>query len=97
MKCMIPNGKDIRMSTKDKLIKAIVFGSSKNVKFRDLRQFMTGVCGMRERVRGDHFIYTKAGISDRIVLQPNGDMAKPYQVEQVAEFFLHYGGTLWGK
>ena len=51
--------------------------------------------GFRERIRGDHFIYTKEGIIEKINIQPNGTGAKPYQVKQVRNIILKYG--LGGK
>ena len=47
--------------------------------------------GFRERIRGDHFIYTKEGIAEKINIQPRGAMAKPYQVKQVRNIMLNYG------
>lgn len=41
-------------------------------------------------VKGDHFIYTKAGIEVIINIQPVGNMAKLYQIKQVHSVILRY-------
>ena len=46
--------------------------------------------GFRCRIKGDHFIYYKEGISEIINIQPDGNKAKPYQVKQVRETILKY-------
>ncbi|MCD7778545.1 MAG: hypothetical protein LUH47_08585 [Clostridiales bacterium] len=48
-----------------------------------------------ERVKGDHFIYRKEGVSEIINIQPNGNKAKPYQVKQIRRIILKY--RLGGK
>lgn len=44
-----------------------------------------------ECIRGDHHIFTKAGIAEIINLQPKGTLAKPYQVKQVRGLLIKYG------
>ena len=46
--------------------------------------------GFDERIRGDHHIFTKAGVEEIVNLQPKGSMAKPYQVKQVRNVILRY-------
>lgn len=43
-----------------------------------------------ERIRGDHYIFTKEGIVEIINLQPKGTLAKPYQVKQVRGLLIKY-------
>ncbi|MEA2338758.1 MAG: hypothetical protein QOE82_2765, partial [Thermoanaerobaculia bacterium] len=43
-----------------------------------------------ERSRGSHYIFTRAGIEERINLQRDGSHAKPYQVKQVRAVILKY-------
>ncbi|MCD8110020.1 MAG: type II toxin-antitoxin system HicA family toxin [Clostridiales bacterium] len=50
-----------------------------NIRFSDLRKLMLDL-GFDERIKGDHFIYKKNGIPERIVIQPYGNKAKAYQV-----------------
>jgi hypothetical protein len=42
------------------------------------------------RVRGDHHIFTRSDIPDIINVQPNGSMAKVYQVRQVRQLILRF-------
>ena len=78
------------MSQTDKLIYSIISGQhDKNIKFQDLQHILK-YFGFRERIRGDHFIYTKEGIIEKINIQPNGSHAKPYQVKQIRNIILKY-------
>jgi len=47
------------------------------------------------RVKGSHHIFRKEGIAEKINLQRDGNMAKPYQVKQVRNVVVKYG--LGGK
>lgn len=46
--------------------------------------------GFAERVRGDHFIFTRIGVDEILNLQPANGMAKRYQVRQVRNAILKY-------
>lgn len=46
--------------------------------------------GFKHRIRGDHHIYTKAGIEEIINVQPNKNMAKAYQVKQIRNIIVKY-------
>lgn len=61
-----------------------------NIRFVDLRNLILSL-GFQERVRGDHFIYTRNGIVEKINIQPNGNKAKAYQVKQIRFLFIKYG------
>ncbi len=43
--------------------------------------------GFEKRIKGDHFIYFYKNFPENINIQPNGNMAKPYQVKN---FLLKY-------
>ena len=74
----------------DKLIAAVLCGEQdKNIKFKDLQRILIHL-DFRERVRGDHFIYTRKDIAEKINIQPNGALAKPYQVKQIRKIILDY-------
>ena len=60
-----------------------------NVPFVGLCQLLTRL-GFDERIKGDHHIFTMAGIDEIINLQPKGSKAKPYQVKQVRGLVLRY-------
>jgi hypothetical protein len=65
-----------------------------NIRFDDLRQLLTRM-GFELRTRGSHHIFRKAGIEDKINIQRDGNLAKPYQVRQVRAVLLRH--KLGGK
>lgn len=64
--------------------------SDSNIRFADFRNLILSF-GFRERIKGDHFIYKRNDIPERINIQPNGNKAKAYQVKQVRILFEKYG------
>ena len=84
------------MSQYEKLLLSILSGTrDKNLLFADLQTVLDRL-GFQCRVRGGHFIYTKAGVEEIINLQPAGNKAKPYQVKQARNIILEYqlGGAI---
>lgn len=78
------------MTQHDKIIDRIMSGKSDdNIKFSDLRGVLDRL-GFDERIRGDHFIYTRDGVEEIINLQPAGSKAKAYQVKQLRNLILKY-------
>jgi hypothetical protein len=64
--------------------------SDKNIRFDELRNLVLSL-GFDERVRGDHHIFSQAGVAEILNLQPLRDgMAKAYQVKQVRSIILKY-------
>ncbi len=53
-------------------------------------QFSPANLEFDERVKGDHFIFSKNGVSEIINLQPLGNKAKAYQVKQVRNLIVKY-------
>ena len=79
----------------EKLLTDVLSGQQdKNIKFRDIQRLLNHL-GFRERIRGDHYIYTKNGIAEKINIQPKGSDAKPYQVKQIRNIIIDY--KLGGK
>jgi hypothetical protein len=76
---------------RDKILIKILSGvNDKNIRFQDLRKLILHY-GFTERIRGDHYIFTKENVFEIINLQPLKDgKAKPYQVKQVRKLFLEY-------
>ena len=78
------------MSQHEKLLHRILLGrSDANIPFSGLRALLAHL-GFKERIRGDHHIFTKDGLEEIINLQPKGAKAKPYQVKQVRNIILGY-------
>ncbi|HBA48862.1 MAG TPA: toxin HicA [Lachnospiraceae bacterium] len=79
------------MAADEKLYMAIMRGmQDNNIKFRELQRLLDAL-GFDHRIKGDHFIYYYGNLPENINIQPNGSMAKPYQVKQVRNYLLKYG------
>lgn len=63
--------------------------SDSNIRFNDFRNLIISY-GFRERIKGDHYIYKRDDIIERIVIQSLGNKAKAYQVKQVRMLFEKY-------
>lgn len=64
--------------------------SDTNIRFADFRNLILSY-GFAERIKGDHYVYKRNDIIERIVIQPLGNKAKAYQVKQVRNLFNKYG------
>jgi len=79
------------LSHQDKILLKVLSGSQdRSMKFHELQKLLY-MLGFHCRVKGDHFIYWKEGIDEIINIQPDGNMAKPYQVRQIRNIILKYG------
>ena len=80
----------VRMTAHGKFLDRVLRGTSdKNIEFDSLCDLLKRF-GFAERVRGDHHIFTKEGVSEILNLQPKGHDAKAYQVKQVRKVILQY-------
>jgi hypothetical protein len=78
------------MKEKKILVKVISGQHDNNIKFQDLRKLLLNY-DFSERIRGDHYIFTKEHIYEIINLQPLKDgKAKQYQVKQIRDLFFKY-------
>ena len=78
------------MAKYDKLLDRILRGTSDaNIAFEGLRHLLKRM-GFAERIRGDHYIFSKDGVEEILNLQPKGAQAKPYQVKQVRGVIVKY-------
>lgn len=78
------------MARHDELLSRILRGpSDANIPFNQLRYLLRRL-GFAERIRGDHYIFTKDGVKEILNLQPKGNKAKPYQVKQVRGVIVKY-------
>ena len=75
----------------DRLLLRVLRGTSDaNIRFNDLRLLWLHL-GVNERTRASHHLFRKDGVDERINLQQDNGMAKPYQVRQVRAIILKYG------
>lgn len=79
------------MGSLAKSLDAVLSGRrDQNFRFDDLRRIVQAL-GFDERVKGDHFIYTRTGVEEIINIQPRRDgTAKAYQVKQVRGIITRY-------
>ena len=78
------------MAKFDNTLEAVLRGSSDhNVNFGDLRHVLLQL-GFHERIKGDHFIFSKESMLEIINIQPVGSKAKAYQVKQVRNLIVKY-------
>jgi len=78
------------MTRWEQLLDRILRGrSDANIPFADLCELLRRL-GFDERIRGDHHIFTRAGVEEILNPQPKGAKAKPYQVEQVRAAVVRY-------
>jgi hypothetical protein len=71
------------------LLKILTGRHDRNIDFDDLRGLLLRL-DFKERVKGDHHVFTKENVAEIINLQPNGKLAKPYQVKQVRNLIVRY-------
>ncbi len=78
------------MGKLEKLLAKIMRGNSdKNISFSDLC-YVLSVFNFRERIKGDHHIFSREDIEEILNIQPLGKMAKSYQVKQVRDIVIKY-------
>lgn len=79
------------MARRARMLDRLLAGTSdRNIRFADLRRLL-GALGSGERIRGDHYIYTRDGVEEIINLQPrDGGLSKPYQVRQGRDIIVKY-------
>lgn len=78
------------MGRQEKLYQHILMRrSDSNVPFDGLIALLIRL-GFAERIRGDHHIFTMAGVEEILNLQPKNGKGKPYQIKQVRDAILKY-------
>jgi predicted RNA binding protein YcfA (HicA-like mRNA interferase family) len=63
--------------------------SDANIRFSVLRSLLLRL-GFAERVKGSHHIFTREDVAEILNLQPQGSLAKPYQVKQVRKVLVQH-------
>jgi virulence-associated protein VapD len=82
------------MTQYDKLWLALLSAQSDtSFAFTDLLKILMRL-GFEMRIKGSHHIVYRQGVPEILNLQPNGALAKPYQVKQVRDLLVKYRLTL---
>ena len=71
------------------LLRVLRGASDANIRFNDLRTLLTRL-GFAERIKGSHHIFTRENVAEILNLQPQGSLAKPYQVKQVRKVLIQH-------
>ena len=71
------------------LLKILTGRHDRNIDFDDLRGLLQRL-DFKERVKGDHHIFTRENVAEIINIQPDGKLARPYQVKQVRNLIVRY-------
>ena len=83
------------MPNYERLLRRVLSGQSdNNIRFSSLCDLLRRM-GFEERIRGSHHVFTRAGVRERINIQPIGSKAKGYQVGQIREVFEDYPVWEW--
>ncbi len=78
------------MTQISKFILKVILGNSDNsIEFEKLCGLLDSI-GFKCRIKGSHHIFYKEGIEEIINIQPNGKLAKSYQVKQIRHLLLKY-------
>ena len=78
------------MGKYEKLLQKLLLGTSdNNVKFVELRQLLIKL-GFTERIKGDHYIFTKNNVAEIINIQPKKNKAKADRVKQIRNIIVKY-------
>ena len=83
------------MGKHEKLLFKILTGTSDaSIQFEDLCSLLKHL-GFDMRIKGSHHMFRKEAVIEKINLQREGNMAKPYQVKQVRNVIAKHklGGT----
>ena len=81
------------LSVKATLERILAAEADANIRFADVQRLLVRL-GFAQRVRGDHFIYTREGVEEIINNQPRGAKAKPYQVRHARGLIVKYALVL---
>jgi len=78
------------MTKSEKIIQRILASKTgSSIKFSELLTLVK-LLGFSERIKGSHHIFYKDGIDEILNFQPDGHLAKPYQVRQLRDIILKY-------
>ena len=78
------------MGKNEKLYEHIMLRrSDSNVAFDRLCTFLKRL-GFKERIKGDHHIFTMESVEEILNLQPKDGKAKSYQVKQIRNVIIKY-------
>ena len=73
-----------------KLLRRLLDGRRKNVRFGDFTRLVEGFGFRLSRTSGSHHIYQRSGVTEALNLQSESGQAIPYQVKQFLDIVEKY-------
>jgi len=73
------------------------FAAGGELSFAEFETLLRAFGFLLDRTRGSHRIYKRAGITDRVTIQPQGKAAKAYQVRQFHDIVVLHGLEIIAK
>jgi predicted RNA binding protein YcfA (HicA-like mRNA interferase family) len=70
---------------------ARLLASRTSVKFGDFQRILEAFGFTLDRINGSHHIYRHSLVTRPLSVQPKGNMAKPYQVDQFLDIVEEFG------
>ena len=61
------------------------------MRFRDFRRILEAFGFTLDRINGSHHIFKHSAVSRALSIQPRGDKAKPYQLDQFLDIVEEFG------
>jgi hypothetical protein len=87
---MLSSQKPLFVGKHEKTKQDVLCGTSNaNIRFDEICGLLCHL-GFKERIKGDHHIFSRSGVFEIVNLQPVGGKAKPYQVRQVKMLINRY-------
>lgn len=62
-----------------------------SMRFRDFQRILESFGFTLDRVKGSHHIFKHPSVSRALSIQPRGDKAKPYQIDQFLDIVEEFG------
>jgi predicted RNA binding protein YcfA (HicA-like mRNA interferase family) len=78
------------MTQIEKLYAQLVANRS-SMRFRDFRRILEAFGFSLDRINGSHHILNHPAVSRPLSIQPRGDKAKPYQIDQFLDIVEEFG------
>lgn len=82
------------MTRTSKLYQWIVANPRAAVSFRDFERLLIAFGFKLDRIRGSHRSYEHPSVPRPLSIQPRGNMAKPYQIDQFLVMVREFGLTM---
>lgn len=73
---------------------ARLLASRTSMRFRDFQRILEAFGFVLDRINGSHHQYKHALASRPLSIQPKGNMAKPYQIDQLLDMVEEFGLTM---